>query len=182
MKTRLLYITTCGLVLAAIVHICIVFFIPFFGEKDAARRIMQKSGENQFEVLETAKYGQTNADPFFKLAVCKFNLSVRGIQLASEKTDLFWSASVFSARGRVIYSLNERTAIGNQLRMVVVNPIQMANIRQIQPEELETSIVVETGEQTGFVIIRALLQDPSWEQTVDEFLNNLDCLPYSGLE
>ncbi|MGI9351971.1 MAG: DUF1254 domain-containing protein [Rhizobiaceae bacterium] len=182
MKIRAIYLATCGLLLAAIVHISIIFLIPFFGEKDAARRIIENAPVNRFATLKAGSGANvSNSDPFFRLSTCKFDLSDRGLRVTGAQTDLFWSASVFSARGRVLYSLNERTAIGNKLHMIVVNPIQMAGIRQVQPEELETSIVVETNEPVGFIIVRALEKDPSWKPAIDAFLNSLKCGPYSEL-
>ena len=182
MKIRVIYLTVCGLLLAAIVHICIIFLIPYFGDKDAARRIIQNSPVNRFEVLKAGSVTDiSNSDPFFRLSTCKFDLSEQGLRVTGDQTDLFWSASVFSARGRVLYSLNERTAIGNKLQMIVVNPIQMAGIRQVQPEELETSIVVETNEPVGFIIVRALEKDPSWKPAINVFLSSLKCEPYSEL-
>lgn len=180
MKFRLFYLVVCGLVLAICIHIVIVLLIPLFGEKDAAKRIMESAKLNQFEVLTgNEQFGQSNGDPFFKLAVCRFDLAASGVEVNGGLSNLFWSASVFNARGRVIYSLSQRTAIANQLRFIVVNPVQMANIRQLKPEELETSIIVETGVTSGFIIIRALLPDSSWETHTEEFLSSLQCSQYS---
>ncbi|MEM7068252.1 MAG: hypothetical protein AAF478_05145 [Pseudomonadota bacterium] len=179
MRSQILYLAACSLVFAIITHISIIFFIPLFGEKDAAKRIMQKSGTNQFEMLtDNEKFGLTNSDPFFRLASCQFDLNNNAIEVTGGVSQLFWSASVFSSRGRVIYSLSQRTAIANKLRIIVVNPVQMANIRQLQPAELETSIVVETSEPNGFVIIRALLPDQTWNSAVEGFLAGLKCGPY----
>ncbi|MEM9329963.1 MAG: hypothetical protein AAGA53_01480 [Pseudomonadota bacterium] len=181
MNLRILYLAVCGLILGAVIHICIIFLIPLLGEKDVARLVVNKSAANTFvQIREDSEIGLINGDPFFRLATCKFDLTKSGVEVVGDETSLFWSASVFNARGRVLYSLNQRTAVGNKLRMIVVNPIQMASIRQIQPEELETSIVVETSEQVGFVIVRALERDSSWEPTVDQFLQGLQCMPYTG--
>ena len=179
MKFSILYLAACSLVFAIIIHICIIFFIPLFGAKDAAKRIMQNSNINSFELLTgNQKFGQSNSDPFFRLATCQFDLGINGIEVTGGQTNLFWSASIFSARGRVIYSLNQRTSVGKSLKFIVVNPVQMANIRQIQPEVLETSIVVETSEQKGFAIVRALLPDDSWNIEVENFLDSLNCKAY----
>lgn len=182
MKSRLWYLAICSLVLAAIVHICIIFLIPLFGEKDAARRIVNSSPLNQFKMLDSdQKIDLNNGDPFFQVATCKFDLSERGLAVTGNQTNIFWSASIFNSRGRVLYSLNESTAIRNKLNLILVNPIQMAGIRQIQPEGLEDSIVVETSETGGFVIVRVLLPDSSWKPSVDDFLASLSCSPYSVL-
>ena len=167
--------------LAAIVHIMIVLLVPNFGQKDAARAIMEHSSTVGFST--TGKNGEPilpNADPFFQVASCRFDLDKAGVVVSGIETGIFWSAGVFNERGRVIYSLNKRSAIGNRLRMIVVNPVQMARIRQFQPEELETSIVVETTENTGFIMIRALKRDSSMDAIIAEFMNGLTCENYQN--
>ncbi|MEL7428692.1 MAG: hypothetical protein AAFN43_01710, partial [Pseudomonadota bacterium] len=79
------------------------------------------------------------------------------------------------------YSLNDRTAIANRLRLLIVNPIQMAAIRQLQPDELETSIVVETQTEQGFILVRSFTRDPSLEERGVEFLQSAKCGEYEAL-
>ena len=179
MRLTILYLVTSSLVLAAIVHISIVLLVPYFGQKDAARAIMERSSTERFKTTDNSGNPiLPNADPFFETASCRFDLSVNGVVAIGDETSLFWSAAVFNERGRVIYSLNRRSAIGNRLRMIVVNPVQMARIRQFQPEELESSIVVETTETAGFIMIRSLRRDASMDAVVNEFVNSLTCTPY----
>lgn len=180
MKTRLIYLVSCGLLLAGIIHIIIILLIPSLGSKDAAKLIDAKLNTHQFHSIgDGNQFGISNNDPFLKLAVCKFNLNDSAIQILGPKTETFWSASVFDERGRVIYSLNDRTAIKNQLRMIIVNPIQMADIRQTQPEEVEASIIVESQNMQGFVLLRALVPDESWDEKSTSFLQKSECIPYN---
>lgn len=179
MRLQFVYLGLCTLVVAALIHIAIVLLVPYFGEKDAARYVMERSSTSQFRTKDsTGAPILPNADPFFASASCRFNLNESGVLATGNNTDLFWSAAVFNERGRVIYSLNRRSAIGSQLRMIVVNPVQMARMRQFQTEELETSIVVETTEATGFILIRALQRDASTIENVDSFLGSLNCSNY----
>jgi len=180
MRTRLFYLTICGLLLAGIIHIIIVLLIPKLGSKDAAKQIASKLSSDKFYFIDDGKsLGISNTDPFLKLSVCKFDLTNHAIEIIGPSTKNFWSASVFDERGRVIYSMNDRTAIKNQLRMIVVNPIQMADIRQTQPEEVESSILVESQSMRGFVLLRALIPDASWNSQTLEFLQNSECVPYN---
>lgn len=180
MKSRLLYLTICSLILAGIVHIIIILLIPSLGSKDAAKQISSTFTTNKFHYINDGKrVGISNSDPFLKLSVCKFDLANSAIEIKGPKNKNFWSASVFDERGRVIYSLNDRTAIKNQLRMVIVNPIQMADIRQTQPEEVESSILVESQSLRGFVLLRALVPDSSWIAQSVDFLRNSECIPYN---
>lgn len=180
MKSRLIYLTVCGLLLAGIVHIVIILMIPSLGERDAAKQISNKLSTLKIHYMDDgSEIGISNTDPFLKLSVCKFDLTSTAVEIKGPQTKTFWSASVFDERGRVIYSLNDRTAIKNQLNMIIVNPIQMADIRQTQPEEIETSILVESQNMKGFVLLRVLVSDQSWNSQSLDFLKNTKCIPYN---
>lgn len=179
MKTRFIYLGICGILLAGIIHITIILLIPTLGDRDAAKQIAQKLTTEKFHYVGNgSRLGISNGDPFLKISICKFDLTNNAIEIKGPQIPTFWSASVFDERGRVIYSLSDRTAIKNQLQMVIVNPIQMADIRQIQPEEIETSILVESESLKGFVILRALISDQSWQPQVLDFLEKAQCIPY----
>lgn len=180
MKARLIYLSICSLLVAGIVHIIIILLIPSLGSKDAAKQIDSKLNTMRFYPIgDGSEFGISNNDPFLKLAVCKFDLTNTAVQINGQQTKTFWSASVFDERGRVIYSMNDRTAIKNQLRIIIVNPIQMADIRQTQPEEIETSILVESQNMKGFVLLRAFVPDASWNSLTDSFLGAAECTPYN---
>lgn len=179
MFMRSLYLLFCGLILGGIIHIVIILLIPSLGSRDAARQIGKLGNLTSFQYIENgSKVGIANIDPFFKLSVCRFDLERDGLLVSGTDAPTYWSASVFDDEGRVIYSLNDRTAIKNRLQMIVVNPIQMADLRQAQPEEIETSIVVETTAMKGFVLLRVLVRDPSWEERARNFLDEASCQPF----
>lgn len=180
MKSRLLYLSICGLILAGIIHIIIILLIPSLGSKDAAKQIASTFSDGKFHYINDGKrVGITNSDPFLKLSVCKYDLTKSAIEIKGPLNKNFWSASVFDESGKVIYSMNDRTAIKNQLRMIIVNPIQMADIRQTQPEEVESSILVESQSMRGFVLLRALVADVSWTEQSVGFLRDSECIPYN---
>ncbi len=180
MKTRLIYLGVCSLILAGIIHIVIILLIPSLGSKDAAKQIAAKLDTHQFyHIGDGNAFGISTSDPYLKLSVCKFDLTKTAIQIIGNEAKTFWSASVFDETGKIIYSMNDRTAIKNELRVVIVNPIQMADIRQTQPEEIESSILVESQNMKGFVLLRALVPDPSWQTHSDDFLKSAKCMPYN---
>ncbi len=180
MKLRALYIGICSLLLAGIVHIVIIMLIPYVSSKDAARIISKNGTVNNVVLIgETGQIKLSEKDPFFKLALCRYDLSQAGLQISAEKIDSFWSASVFSSTGNVIYSFNDRTAIANKLELLLVNSIQRADLRQSKPEELETSILVEVPANNGFFLLRALITDDSKLEAVNAFLDKVTCEPYA---
>lgn len=179
MIKRAIYLMVCGIFLAGIIHIIVILLIPHFSSKDAAKQIMSNAKLLQFSQLEqTSSLQIGDIDPFFNSRVCRFDLNESAIFISGDKVEDFWSASIFDQDGRVIYSLNDRTAIRNILKILIVNPIQMADIRQAQPEEVETSIIVESPANEGFVILRALVRDESQTTEIDTFLNSIKCDKY----
>lgn len=179
MISRIFYLTICGVVLAGIIHIVAVLAIPALGSKDAARQIIRSVPELEFKPLSDKSQVQLAAtDPFFDLSICRFKLEDNGIFVTADKIPTFWSAAIYNARGQVLYSLNNRTAIGNKLQLLIVNPVQMAAIRQLQPDELETSIVVETSARDGFVLLRSLVREATVAGESKAFLDSARCEPY----
>lgn len=182
MIKRILYFSICGIFLAGIIHIAVILLIPTLGKRDAAKQIVETLPELEFVDLANAE-GITiaAADPFFELAVCRFSLNETGVFIDGGNLPSFWSAAIYDNKGRVIYSMNDRTAIGNRLQILVVNPIQMAALRQLQPEEIETSIVVETPIREGFILLRAFVRDITQKNLSQEFLSKANCSSYSGI-
>jgi len=179
MMLRITYLAICGLVFAGIVHIIVVLLIPTYGSKDAAGQIVERAEPFKFrEIASPAAWGISNADPYFRFAVCNYDLTNAAARIESSQSADFWSASVFAKNGDVVYSLSKRTAIGGKLDMILVNPIQRADMRQSQPEELESSIVVEANNEVGFVLLRAFVRDLSLEDQAQEFLSNAKCTAY----
>ncbi len=177
MKWRVLYLTAMGLILAGLIHISIVLLIPKLGTRDAWAFLSGRTDIFSFTKLKNNETGAAIAevDPFFTYGVCRFDLDEAPLKMAGPVTATFWSASVFDDNGAVIYSLNNRTAIDNKLDLLIVNPLQTLELREAQPEEVETSVVIESQINKGFVIIRVLQPDDSWIENSQEFLSNIKC-------
>ena len=79
---RLFYLGVCGAMLAGIIHIVIILLIPTFSSKDAARQIAKIGEVNQFQLIEDGrKIGISDSDPYFRLAVCRFDLIIQSTYL-----------------------------------------------------------------------------------------------------
>lgn len=179
MTARIVYLALCGIVLGGIIHIAVILLIPSVGDRDAARQIMEAGDNSGFFKVSGGDGSKVRfQDPFFEMAACKFILDEAGVIVSGDRFPDFWSAVVYDERGRVVYSMNKRTAISDRLQMLIVNPIQMAALRQLQPAEIETSIVVETPIKRGFVLLRALTRDRSLLADSRRYLSNAKCEPY----
>ena len=180
MTWRLAYYALCALVLAAIVHIVVILLIPAYGTQDAFAVISRKTDPFAFRPIDPDSAGKllSDVDPFFTYGICRYELSQVGLRMSGPKIDSFWSASVLDENGTVIYSLNSRTAIDNKLELLLLNPRQILRLRQAQPVEAESAIVVEAEIEAGFVVLRALSPDQSWREKSAAFLKEVTCKPY----
>lgn len=180
MKWRALYLIITGLILAGVVHIAIVLLIPQYGTRDAWAFLSSRTDMFAFTRLGAKETGSaiSEVDPFFTYGVCRFDLDESGIKMAGPVTSSFWTASVFDEDGAVVYSLNNRTAIDGRLDLLILNPLQTLELREAQSESIETSVVIEAAIRRGFVILRVLQPDESWETRNDDFFREVACERY----
>lgn len=99
--------------------------------------------------------------------------------MSGPQTSSFWTASVFDEDGGVVYSLNNRTAIDGQLEVLILNSLQTLELRESQSPDIETSVVIEANIQKGFVMVRVLQPDESWESASDAFFSDVSCERYN---
>jgi len=176
MTFRPVFLLICGLVLAGIIHIAIILMIPTFGTKDASDQLSRQHDLWEFVTLEDVEGTKiADIDPYFNIGACRYDLGEDPLIVSGPDTDAYWSASVFNEDGQILYSLNKRTAIEGKLHLLVVNAVQMSNMREIQPEEIETSIIVETSSNRGFIVLRVLSPDETWKPGISKFLNGVEC-------
>lgn len=180
MNWRIAYYVLCALVLAGIVHICVVLLVPAYGTRDAYAVISRQTDPFAFRQIDAAA-GDTalsDVDPFFSYGICRYELSQVGLHMQGPKIDSFWSASILDDNGTIIYSLNSRTAIDNRLDLILLDPVQILRLREAQPQEAESAIVVEADVRAGFVVLRVLSPDESWAEKSAQFLRQVHCRPY----
>lgn len=167
-----------GLLLGGIIHIAIVFLVPFYAPNDAWARVATFGDDGAFHTLPVPEAGSeplSLLDPRMVHAVCRFSLSDGPVRVRADLPDEFWSVAVFDRRGRNVYNLNDRAAERARLDMAILTPVQMAQLRQDPPASLETAIVLELPVETGFILLRAFVPDDSVMPTVLAALRGADC-------
>ena len=175
---RLAYILALIVVLTGIVHILIVLLVPSYAAKDAWAKLETVGEPWKFSTV--SQPGGTGSilplvDPSFGVAACRYDLSEAPLIVTAGGSLPFWSVAIFDRQGQNIYSFNDRTAVERQLFLIVVDPVQMAQLRKNPPEETERAVLVESTVKQGFVLIRALQEDESWSPIVQKFLQDAEC-------
>jgi uncharacterized membrane protein len=175
---RLLYALAIGVVGAAIVHIAILFLLPFYSEQDAWSRIAAAGAPNTMVPIRGAGASQDllrTPDPLFAVAACQFNLAEGVTHLSAPGRIPYWSIAIFNRAGQNIYSLNDRTAATGELDIVIATPLQLIELRKELPAEYENSIFIEVAIEEGMVVLRGFVPDQSWREIVDRYVAEAAC-------
>jgi uncharacterized membrane protein len=190
----LVYALVTGVIGAAILHLVIILSLPQFSDRDAFTRVLSEGEINQFHRIGAAPdaTGLSKDDPFVDMAVCGFDLSESPIRLVGANPGVpFWSLGVFNGRSDEVFSINDRTSSDHSLDVVVGTPQQLTQLRKALPggegsggvnggldRGLSQSILVESADTDGFVVLRGMAPSPSIEPFVQDFLDKASCTPF----
>ena len=175
----LIYQIISGILLAGIIHISVILLIPNLASQDAWSKLVSIGSPWHFTRLNNVgKDGSgvlAETDPLFQTSSCRFSLAEGPALIQTTGNLPFWSVAIFDRYGKNVYSFNDRTAIDQQLNLLILNSVQMSILREDPPASVEQSIVVETQINEGVVLVRALQPDNSWAPAINTFLDNASC-------
>lgn len=177
MRRTLLFVIG-GALLGGIIHIAIVFMVPYYADRDAWAQMDRFGPDNQFHALPLTVAGAEplrSLDPWMLHAVCRFSLDDGPVRITADLPRDFWSIAVFDRRGRNVYSLNHRSAERESLDLAVITPVQMAQLRQDPPEAMDTAIVVELPLDEGFALLRIFVADDTQLSAATNAVRSADC-------
>ncbi len=178
---RPLFILLAGIFGAALLHIVIILAIPLYADRDAWTRIRALGAPDFFHILPAGKPdGLTSANPFTRVAVCRFDITEEPVRVTAFGGVPNWSLAIFDPGANEIYSMNDRTGTDADLDIVVVTPLQMIGFRKSLPEALADSVLIEFPGTAGYLALRTVAPDTSWDTIVREFLREAICQPVSA--
>jgi uncharacterized membrane protein len=177
---RLVYALLLGVVGAGIVHISVLFLLPFYTERDAWSQLSAAS--EFYTVTHIGGSAATtplvrSVDPLFAAVACRFDLADGVLHVKAPGRAPFWSMSVYDRNGQNIFSFNDRTASDGSVDFVVLTPVQTIEVRKALPEEFVEAVFVEADIEQGIVVIRAFVPDRTWRTAVTHFLEGVECGP-----
>lgn len=170
-----------GLIGAALLHLVIILSLPQFSDKDAYTRVLAEGEAQQFHLLPERATGKRLAqdNPFLAVSVCGFDAGDGPIRLTAANPGVpFWSLALYDAQSNEIFSINDRTASGGALDVVIATPAQMTQLRKNLPADATQSILVEAPRPQGYAVLRALKPQPSYGALASDFLGGATCGPF----
>ena len=120
---RLLYWGMATLILAVVVHLFVVIFVPGV---DAGQKLAQMETAGDVNKLhrivanDTPQALLTEPSPDILYAFCKFDIRSRPLMVEGSIPPDYWSISVYGETGANIYTLNDRQAGVQKLQLMIV--------------------------------------------------------------
>lgn len=171
-----------GAILGGIIHIVAVLVLPGYATGDAWHRLARFGGFNQLHILPTATpFGQAIADmdPALEYAICRFDISEGPLRIDAVVPPVYWSVAIYDRNAGNYYTLNNRSAGGDTVRLWVADQEQILQILPDTPADAVASVpdilLVKSPERYGLAILRAMVPDESLRQTAIEALQASDC-------
>ncbi|PWW02202.1 putative membrane protein [Hoeflea marina] len=176
----LIHAVAIGIVGAALLHVVIILSLPAWTGRDAWTRVVNLGAPGRFFTLanEPNPTGLANDDPHIRSAVCRFDITERPLRVTSAGDVPIWSASAFDTLANETFSINDRSAIGEEVDITFVTPAQMLQLRKVMPPALARSVLVELAEPQGYVVLRAIVPGPSSERQVRDYLGEARCTAF----
>ncbi len=178
LKVLLAVIT--GLVGAALLHLVIILALPYFSEKDAYTRVLAEGERHLFHRLPDLRdrAGLVQDDPFMEVSVCAYDISQGPVRIYANGPVPFWSVAIYDAASNEVFSINDRTAAAGILDVVLATPVQLTVLRKSLPQPIDQSILVETQQADGYVVLRTMVPQPSFAPAAGAFLSAAVCAPF----
>jgi uncharacterized membrane protein len=166
-----------GLVGAALIHIIVILSLPRWTGSDAYTRVLGLGETGRFYALpnEANATGLYNDDPHLRAAVCRFDLAEGPVRVMAMGDVPVWTTATYDTGSNETYSMNDRSAIGEGVDLTLVTPTQLLLLKRNMPPALTRSVMVELGEEQGFVVLRAVVPDRSAETAARNFLSEASC-------
>lgn len=166
-----------ALFLAGIVHISSIFLMPRFAQNDAYARLGGTprgiSALPDPSVSQSMPYQDQRAE----YSVCHYDLDLGATRVRSNVTaDALVAISFHDRTGRIFYSTTDRAALRGRIDVRLLTPRQLDTIEASDPEDqTPQELRLTPPTQTGFVLVRALLEEPGGRPAARQAANAVLC-------
>ena len=168
------------LVIAGIVHIVSVLMMPRLAPQDAFSRIRAIAPAGSLTILPRsaprAEILPFN-DPAMAQAVCRYDLDDGPFRIsASIAQDSLLSMSFHDRYGIVFYAMTDRAAVRGKIEAVVVTASQKEALESEDSEDgPPPELRLQTIQREGFVLFRALAEQPGDYAGAEKKLQTISC-------
>ena len=176
-------ITLSAIVLAAIVHICTTFLLPYVYRGDAYTRLTRNLPPNSFVILPQAQ-PKAQVIPFqmpdMRYAICSFDLSAGPVSIQALLPEPGWTLGLHAPDGEgfYAYSASDRRTT---LNLVVQPPGERFVPHAPEARQQDTEVTqILSPSLRGLAVVRAPLKGRTYLAQAERDLARARCRPFFG--
>lgn len=166
--------------MAGIVHIVTVFGVPGHAINDPWEEIGRFGPTGGFVPLPPAGGSEPTLpglDPAMAQATCRFSLENGPVRIKAVPPDVYWSLSLYDRSGLHVWGFDNRGAGQKAADVLVADDVQVAQLRENPPEELEDVVIVDWSGREGIALLQIFRQQPSLDGEIAAALKTAECKP-----
>jgi uncharacterized membrane protein len=181
---RKFYWFAAALFLAAGVHAAFVLAMPAFMLKRSIARISSETGPNAFFILPTDEQHRLFPayPPLSVTGACAFDVSDGPVDFSADMPPGFWTLTIYSSSGDVIYALNDTQAGTGRFTVNLKKaPSLLEMLNQTGPDDPVnmTGWNVSTAEPTGLAVLWQPVAEAALRTTILRSFSTTTCRPTS---
>lgn len=154
-----IYWLVAALFTAIAVHAAVILLTPAYSFGVDLKRISADAGTNALFILP--QEAQARLFPAYPrqsvIGVCAFDVSASNVALSAEMPQGFWTLTIYSERGNVIYSVNDQQAGTNSFTVgLSLAPGFLETLQQVADKEVvaeDSGWTVKSPEPRGLAIL-----------------------------
>ena len=176
MSNRLYLFVMFGLMTLAF-HLAYILSVPNVEMGKLFTRISAEAGVNKFAILNENKANRLlKHNPKNIVAtVCLFDLSSGPVQIKGVIAGNYWSLSIYSERGDIIYTLNDRQAAAKKI-FITIDRAPNKNLHPVKVNDNKLNGAharISSEHQQGLVVIRSGIDLPNQDEYLKKTANAL---------
>jgi uncharacterized membrane protein len=179
---RHLFWLAAAVLLAVALHAGFVLAVPSFTLKREIARIGREAGANTFFVLGADDRARLFPayPPGSVIGVCAFDISAGPIDLSAEMEAGYWTLTVYSSTGDVIYALNDaQSGVAHFTVSLKKAPGLWEMLAQTGAEEVSeaTGWTVRAGDPRGLAVLWQPVAEPARRPSIVQSFARTTCRP-----
>ena len=165
------------LLVAIASHLAFVLFGNRLDDRTLYEELVAVTGVNKIHALDATQAQQlsSTSDDNLVHVVCAYDLSDGPVRLTATFPEAYWSVNIYSLKGDIIYTLNDRQANTGKLSIVLglASPEEANDEKQQKAAAQEIQVVTDSAR--GLAVLRSSIIHEKQRKRSAETLSQSNC-------